>query len=98
MFIIVYFLLAALSPRSLVDTWTWLERGVTSAGILGALWIFVKYPLHSRRPEGLTHALSVSFLLVLPAVVTGFWPGIIGAFVTPLLVAGSAVTERLRGA
>ncbi|MGP3951662.1 hypothetical protein [Streptomyces sp. 7N604] len=97
-FIIVYFLLAIVSPRSLVPVWVWLERAVVSAGILGVLWIFVQHPWHGRRPEGLTHALAVSFLLVLPAVVTGFWPGVVGAFITPLLVAGFAIVERNRSA
>lgn len=96
-FIMVYVLLAVLMPRGLVPVWVWLQRGVVSAGILGVLWIFTRYPLHSRRPAGLTHALAVSFMLVVPAVVTGFWPGIVGAFLTPLLVAGSAVMERFRG-
>ncbi|WP_434594708.1 hypothetical protein [Streptomyces sp. A5-4] len=95
--IIVYILLTLLLPRSLVPAWVWLERGVVSAGILGVLWIFIKHPWHSPRPAGLTHALAVSFTLVLPAVVTSFWPGMIGAFITPLLVAGSAVLERFRG-
>lgn len=103
-FIVVYFLLAMVTPRSIVPVWVWVwvwvwtERAVVSAGILGVLWIFTRYPWHSRRPAGLTHALSVSCLLVLPAVVTGFWPAVFGAFFTPLMVAGSAITERFRGA
>lgn len=97
-FIVVYFLLAMATPRSIVPVWVWTERAVVSAGILGVLWIFARYPWHSRRPAGLTHALAVSCLLFLPAVVTGFWPAVFGAFVTPLLVAGFAITERFRGA
>ncbi|MFJ2832678.1 hypothetical protein ACIPC1_34870 [Streptomyces sp. NPDC087263] len=97
-FIVVYFLLAIVTPHSLVPVWVWTERAVVSAGILGVLWIFTRYPWHSRRPAGLTHALAVSCLLVLPAVVTGFWPAVSGAFVTPLMVAGSSIAERLRSA
>ncbi|MFD3925945.1 hypothetical protein [Streptomyces sp. NPDC058614] len=97
-FIVVYILLTMVTPRSFAPVWVWTERTVVSAGILGVLWIFTRYPWHSRRPAGLTHALAVSCLLVLPAVVTGFWPAVFGAFVTPLLVAGSAITERLRSA
>ncbi|MEU9785419.1 hypothetical protein AB0H92_31415 [Streptomyces phaeochromogenes] len=97
-FIVVYFLLAAVSPRSFVPVWVWTERAVVSAGILGVFWIFTRHPWHSRRPVGLTHALLVSCTLLLPALVTGFWPGVIGAFVTPLLVAGSAAVERFRRA
>ncbi|WP_328495771.1 hypothetical protein OHS59_25825 [Streptomyces sp. NBC_00414] len=97
-FIIVYFLLAIVTPRSFVPVWTWTERAVVSAGILGIFWIFVRHPWHSRRPVGLTHALLVSCTLLLPALVTGFWPGVIGALVTPLLVVGSAAVERFRHA
>ncbi|WP_371546959.1 hypothetical protein OG266_18400 [Streptomyces sp. NBC_00554] len=97
-FIVVYFLLAIVTPRSFVPVWVWTERAVVSAGILGVLWIFTRHPWHSRRPAGLTHDLAVSCLLVLPAVVTGFWPAVFGAFVTPLMVAGSAITERFRSA
>ncbi|GGX86881.1 hypothetical protein [Streptomyces fructofermentans] len=97
-FIVVYFLLVAVSPRSFVPVWLWTERAVVSAGILGVLWIFARHPWHSRRPEGLTHALLVSCTLLLPALVTAFWPGVVGALVTPLLVAGSAAAERFRRA
>ncbi|MDQ0776580.1 ABC-type multidrug transport system permease subunit [Streptomyces aurantiacus] len=97
-FILVYFLLAVVSPRSFVHFWVWTERAVVSAGILGVFWIFIRHPWHSRRPEGLTHALLVSVALLLPALVTGFWPAVIGAFVTPVLVAGSALVERFRHA
>ncbi|WP_326721316.1 hypothetical protein OHT59_19630 [Streptomyces sp. NBC_00243] len=97
-YIVAYFLLAIVTPRSFVPVWVWTERAVVSAGILGVLWIFTRHPWHSRRPTGLTHALAVSCLLVLPAVVTGFWPAVFGAFVTPLLVAGSAITGKLRSA
>ncbi|MFE6481919.1 hypothetical protein ACFVGN_03095 [Streptomyces sp. NPDC057757] len=97
-FVVVYFLLAIATPRSFVPVWVWTERAVVLAGILGVLWIFTRHPWHSLRPAGLTHALAVSCVLVLPAVVTGFWPAVFGAFVTPLLVAGSAITERLRRA
>jgi hypothetical protein len=37
-------------------------------------------------------------MLVLPAIVTSYWVGVFGAFVTPLLVIGSAVWERARRA
>ncbi|WP_128375976.1 hypothetical protein [Streptomyces cavernae] len=97
-FIIVYFLLAIVTPRSFMPAWVWTERAVVSAGILGVLWIFARHPWHSRRPQGLTHALLVSVVLVLPALVTGSWPGVIGAFVPPLLVAGSAAVEKFRTA
>src|ERR671930_72446 len=68
-FIVVYVLLAIVTPRSFVPVWVWTERAVVSAGVLGLLWIFTRYPWHSHRPAGLTHALAVSCVLVLPAVV-----------------------------
>lgn len=94
-FIAVYVTLGILMP-SMMPIWSWLQRGVVIAGILGELCIFIKYPWHSLRPKGLTQALAVSFMIALPAAVSGFLPGIIGAFVTPALVVAFAGIERFR--
>ncbi|WP_143671185.1 hypothetical protein [Streptomyces sp. Ru87] len=96
--VLVYMLLYAVSPSSFTTAWMWLQRAVVAAGILGLLYIFVKYPWHANRPPMLTHALAVSFILVVPATVTGFWPAAACAIVTPLLVAGFFIAERYRRA
>ncbi|MFH8487884.1 hypothetical protein [Streptomyces longisporoflavus] len=73
----------------------WIQRGIVTAAVLTLLWLFIKNPRHSERPGELTLALGVSASLFLAALVTGFWPGVFAAFLTPLLVVGSWLTERL---
>ncbi|MEU6906715.1 hypothetical protein ABZ935_15415 [Streptomyces coeruleorubidus] len=98
MYLFVYVGGAFLIPKSLGPTWVWIQRGVVSAAIVCLLVLFFQHPRPERRPAGLTHAMAISFMLVLPAIVTSYWVGVIGAFVTPLLVIGSAIWERARRA
>ncbi|MGW1713667.1 hypothetical protein [Streptomyces sp. NPDC002156] len=72
----------------------WLQRGIVSVAILTLLWIFIRHPRHSDRPEGLTQPLALSVVLTLAALATGFWPGVFAALVTPLLVLGAWLTGR----
>ncbi|MFD5657351.1 hypothetical protein [Streptomyces hirsutus] len=95
-YLIVYVGGAFLVPKSFGWAWVWLQRGVVSAALVCLFVIFIQHPRASQRPGGLTHALGISFVLVLPAIVTSYWVGVFGAFVTPLLVAGSAIWERAR--
>ncbi|MFJ8593211.1 hypothetical protein [Streptomyces sp. NPDC093598] len=85
-------------PKSLGPAWVWLQRGVVTAAIVCLLVLFVQHPRPDRRPAGLTHAMAISFMLVLPAIVTSYWVGVFGALLTPLLVLGSAIRERARRA
>lgn len=91
-------MLASAAPDSAKDAIYWIQRAIVAAAILTLLGIFVKYPLPSRRPEGLTEALVYSTGLFLAAWVTGIWPGVFVAALLPLLVLGSWVAERLRRA
>lgn len=95
-YLVVYVGGAFLVPKSLGWAWVWLQRGVVSAALVCLFVVFIQHPRASQRPAGLTHAMGISFVLVLPAIVTSYWPGVFGALVTPLLVAGSAIRERGR--
>ncbi|MER5574224.1 hypothetical protein [Streptomyces massasporeus] len=85
-------------PKSLGPAWVWLQRGVVAAAIVCLLVLFVQHARPERRPAELTHAMVISFMLVLPAIVTSFWAGVFGALLTPLLVLGSIMWERARRA
>lgn len=95
-YLIVYVGGAFLIPKSLGVVWMWLQRGVVTTAILCLLVLFIRHPQAGRRPAGLTHAMGISFMLALPAIVNAYWVGVFGAFVTPLLVLGSAIWERVR--
>ncbi|GHE62322.1 hypothetical protein QWL27_12675 [Streptomyces thermocarboxydus] len=95
-YIIIYVGGAFLIPESLGLAWVWLQRGVVSAALVCLFVLFLRHSRGSRRPAGLTHAMGISFLLVLPAIITSYWVGVVGALVTPILVACSAIWERTR--
>lgn len=73
----------------------WIQRGILTVAMLVLLWLFIKNPRHSERAGELTLALGVSASLFLVALTTGFWPGVFAALLTPLLVVGSWLIERL---
>ncbi|MFF4566007.1 hypothetical protein [Streptomyces sp. NPDC001435] len=91
---IVLVAVGARLPDEAKDTLYWLQRGIVAVAILILLGLFIRHPRHSGRPEGLTQPLGLSFSLALASLVTGFWPGVFAALVTPLLVAGSWLMER----
>lgn len=89
-------MLASGTPDPIKDVIHWIQRIIVALTIGTLLVIFFKYPLPSRRPEGLTEVLVASTALFLAAWVTGVWPGVFAALLIPLLVIGSSITERLR--
>lgn len=97
-YLFVYVGGAFLIPKSLGPAWVWLQRGVVSAAIVCLLVLFLQHPRPESRPAGLTHAMAISFMLTLPAIVTGYWLGVFGALVTPLLVLCSAIWGKARRA
>ncbi|CAM5270531.1 hypothetical protein [Streptomyces griseomycini] len=86
--------IAARLPDTAKDALYWIQRGIVSAAIITLLILFIKYPRHASRPEGLTLPLVMSIALALASLVTAFWPGVFVALVTPLLVAVSWLWER----
>ncbi|MFE1247562.1 hypothetical protein [Streptomyces sp. NPDC058735] len=95
-YLLVYVGGAFFIPKSLGPAWVWLQRGVVSAAIACLLILFLQNPRPQHRPAGLTHAMAISFMLVLPSIVTSYWVGVLGALVTPLLVLCSAIWEKVR--
>ncbi|MFE9027614.1 hypothetical protein ACFYOA_15300 [Streptomyces iakyrus] len=89
-------MLASAVPESAKDVMFWIQRSIVSAAILILLGLFFKYPLPSRRPQGLTEVLIFSTALFLATWVTGLWPGVYVAPLLPILVIGSWLVERLR--
>ncbi|MEU5596992.1 hypothetical protein [Streptomyces sp. NPDC020298] len=85
---------AARLPDTAKESLYWLQRGIVSVAILTLLSLFIRHPRHSSRPQGLTQPLGLSFCLALASLVTGFWPGVFAALVTPLLVVGFWLAER----
>lgn len=72
----------------------WTQRSIVLACVLTALWLFVRNPRHTGRPGDLTQALGLTVFLALAALTTAFWPGVVAALLTPLLIAGSWLIER----
>ncbi|MGA5120194.1 hypothetical protein [Streptomyces pseudogriseolus] len=88
-------MIAGALPPSAKDGVYWVQRIIVAAAVLTLLGIFMRHPLPSRRPEGLTEVLIYSPGLFLAAWVTGVWVGVFAAALVPLLALGSWITERM---
>lgn len=89
-------MIAGALPPSLKDAVYWVQRIIVGAAILTLLALFLRHPIPSRRPEGLTEVFIYSPGLFLAAWVTGVWAGVFAAPLIPLLALGAWMTERLR--
>ncbi|MFD4985933.1 hypothetical protein [Streptomyces sp. NPDC058374] len=92
-----YVILGLLTP-SLAEWYVGGHRVLVSAAQLTLLVILVRHPWRRTRPEGLTWVLAMSWILFLPALVTGYWPGVLAAPGVPLLAGALALVERNRDA
>lgn len=95
--IIVYMILGLITP-SLAQWYLWALRVLVSAALLTLLVILLRHPWRRHRPTGLTWVLAMSWVLILPALVTAYWPGVFAAPLVPLLTGVLALVERSRDA
>ncbi|MFE2276990.1 hypothetical protein ACFXAE_06930 [Streptomyces sp. NPDC059454] len=89
-------MIAGALPASAKDAVYWIQRAIVAGAIFTLLGLFFRYPLASRRPEGLTEVFIYSFGLFLATWVTGVWAGVFAAPLVPLLTIGSWIIERVR--
>lgn len=95
---IILVIAAGSMPEAAKTATVWFQRGIVLAAALTLFYIFIRHPLASRRPEGLTEPLLWSLGLFLAAWVTGVWVGVFITPVAPILVVGSLIVERIRRA
>ncbi|MEU4997440.1 hypothetical protein [Streptomyces sp. NPDC021622] len=74
----------------------WIYWAGLTACLLHLLWILVQNPTPSRRPPLLTRDLAMGWALLVPSLLTSFWPGIIGAPLFTVLVGSTWVAEKIR--
>ncbi|MEV0111973.1 hypothetical protein AB0H77_01775 [Streptomyces sp. NPDC050844] len=74
----------------------WIYWAGLTACLLHLLWILIQNPTPSRRPPLLTRDLAMGWALLVPSLLTSFWPGIIGAPLFTVLVGSTWVAEKIR--
>ncbi|MFI5687684.1 hypothetical protein [Streptomyces sp. NPDC051636] len=88
--------IAVLVPESGRQVLFWIYWVALSGCLLHLLWILIKNPTPSKRPPLLTRDLAMGWALLLPSLVTSFWPGIVGAPLFTVLVGATWVAEKIR--
>ncbi|WP_221353297.1 hypothetical protein [Streptomyces beigongshangae] len=74
----------------------WIYWVLLTGCLLHLLWILIQNPTPSRRPPLLTRDLAMSWALLLPSLLSSFWPGIIAAPLLTVLVGATWVAEKIR--
>lgn len=74
----------------------WIYWGMLTACLLHLLWLLAKNPTPSRRPPLLSRDLAMGWALLLPSLISSFWPGIVGAPLFTVLVGATWVAEKIR--
>ncbi|MFF1652122.1 hypothetical protein [Streptomyces sp. NPDC058255] len=78
------------------DVLFWIYWAMLAGCLLHLLGILIKNPTPSRRPPLLTRDLAMGWAILLPSLISSFWPGIIGAPVFTVLVGATWVAEKIR--
>ncbi|MGW7409596.1 hypothetical protein ACWGI9_38890 [Streptomyces sp. NPDC054833] len=74
----------------------WIYWALLSGCLLHLLWVLVKNPTPSKRPPLLTRDLAMGWAILLPSLISSFWPGIVGAPLFTVLVGATWVAEKVR--
>ncbi|MFC8661605.1 hypothetical protein [Streptomyces sp. NPDC057199] len=74
----------------------WVYWAGLTGCLLHLLWILFKNPTPSKRPLLLTRDLAMGWALLLPSLISSFWPGIVGAPLFTVLVGATWVAEKIR--
>ncbi|MFE0132458.1 hypothetical protein ACFWY6_12925 [Streptomyces sp. NPDC059037] len=88
--------IAVVLPDGGRKTLFWIYWAGLTACLLHLLWILIQHPTPSRRPPLLTRDLAMGWALLVPSLLTSFWPGIIGAPLFTVLVGSTWVAEKIR--
>ncbi|MFF3460905.1 hypothetical protein [Streptomyces sp. NPDC002619] len=88
--------ISLLLPESGRQILFWIYWILLSGCLLHVLWILVKNPTPSKRPPLLTRDLAMGWAILLPSLISSFWPGIIGAPLLTALVGTTWVAEKIR--
>lgn len=88
--------IAVLLPASARDGLFLVYWAALAGCLLHLIWILGKYPTPSKRPPLLTRDLAMGWALLVPSLMTSFWPGIIGAPLFTVLVGATWVAEKAR--
>jgi hypothetical protein len=88
--------IAALLPDDGRTALYWIYWALLSGCLLHLLWVLIQNPTPSRRPPLLTRDLAMGWALLLPSLLSSFWPGIIGAPLFAVLVGATSVAEKIR--
>ncbi|MET8944628.1 hypothetical protein ABZX30_13855 [Streptomyces sp. NPDC004542] len=94
--VIPLIVIALLTPDSGRRVVFWLYWLLLSGCLFHLLWILFKNPTPSKRPPLLTRDLAMGWAILLPSLISSFWPGIIGAPLFTALVGATWVTEKIR--
>ncbi|MFE9608309.1 hypothetical protein [Streptomyces sp. NPDC006012] len=94
--ILPFILISFLIPDSSRQILFWIYRFLLSGCLFYLLWILIKNPTPSKRPPLLTRDLAMGWALLLPSLISSFWPGIIGAPLLTVLVGATWVAEKIR--
>lgn len=88
--------ISLLVPDGGRDVLFWIYWALLGGCLLHLLWILVKNPTPSKRPPLLTRDLAMGWALLLPSLISSFWPGIVGAPLFTVLVGATWVAEKIR--
>ncbi|MFF1677042.1 hypothetical protein ACFVYG_13510 [Streptomyces sp. NPDC058256] len=88
--------IAFLIPDAGRDVLFWIYWVILAGCLLQLLWILFKNPTPSKRPPLLTRDLAMGWAILLPSLLSSFWPGIVGAPLFTLLVGATWVAEKIR--
>ncbi|MFD4574893.1 hypothetical protein ACFWNK_20545 [Streptomyces sp. NPDC058417] len=94
--VIPLIVISLLLPEGGRDVLFWCYWVFLAACLAHLLWILVQHPVPSRRPPLLTRDLGMSWALLLPSLVSSFWPGIVGAPLLTVLVGATSIVETVR--
>ncbi|GGN85885.1 hypothetical protein GCM10011579_077130 [Streptomyces albiflavescens] len=88
--------ISLLIPDAGRDVLFWIYWAMLAGCLLHLLWILIKNPTPSKRPPLLTRDLAMGWALLLPSLISSFWPGIVGAPLFTVLVGATWVAEKMR--
>ena len=94
--IVPLIVISLLLPDAGRDVLFWIYWIMLAGCLLHLLWILIKNPTPSRRPPLLTRDLAMGWALLLPSLISSFWPGIVGAPLFTVLVGATWVVEKIR--
>ncbi|WP_063794176.1 hypothetical protein [Streptomyces graminilatus] len=88
--------ISILLPEAGRDVLFWIYWTGLTGCLIHLLWILAKNPIPSKRPPLLTRDLAMGWALLVPSLLSSFWPGIVGSPLITVLVGATSVAERIR--